>query len=157
MKQAVVSFSKLVICTSPINNTLFAAQHFAKFFFSCFFLLGISDVKKLNTMFMKVLGGKQGVLWEMCKWQMTCSLVKIWENSLDRFGAFFSHFIESCVKLKRFGSLWTTHTAFSFPTFFPYRMIDMSSLFPMWRRKVGKREDPAGDEVKNHKNKVMQI
>lgn len=77
MKQAVISFSKLVICTSPINNTLFAAQHFAKFFFSSFFLLGISDVKKLNTMFMKVLGGKQGVLCEMCKWQMTCSLVKI--------------------------------------------------------------------------------
>ena len=56
MKQAVVSFSKLVICTSPINNTLFAAQHFAKLFF--FFFLGISDVKKLNTMFMKVFGRK---------------------------------------------------------------------------------------------------
>lgn len=45
MKQAVlVSFSKLVICTSPINDALFAAQHFAKLLF--FFLLGISDVKK---------------------------------------------------------------------------------------------------------------
>ena len=70
-----VSFSKLVICTSPINNTLFAAQHFAKLLL--FFLLGISDVKKLNTMFMKVLGGKQGVLWEICKRLMKCSFVKI--------------------------------------------------------------------------------
>ena len=50
-------FSKLVICTSPINNTLFAAQHFAKLFFF-FFSLGISDVKKLNTMFMKVFERK---------------------------------------------------------------------------------------------------
>ena len=45
MKQAVlVSFSKLVICTSLINNTLFAAQHFAKLLF--LFLRGISDVKE---------------------------------------------------------------------------------------------------------------
>ena len=57
MKQAVVSFSKLVICTSPINNTLFAAQHFAKLFF--FFSPGyFRRKKKLNTMFMNVFGRK---------------------------------------------------------------------------------------------------
>lgn len=66
MKQAVlVSFSKLVICTSPINDALFAAQHFAKLLFF-FFAWVFQTLKKLNTMFMKVLGGKQGVLWEMC-------------------------------------------------------------------------------------------
>ena len=58
MKQAVVSFSKLVICTSPINNTLFAAQHFAKLFFFFFSPRYFRCKKKLNTMFMKVFGRK---------------------------------------------------------------------------------------------------
>ena len=59
MKQAVVSFSKLVICTSPINNTLFAAQHFAKLFFFFFFYPGyFRRKKKKNKMFMKFFGRK---------------------------------------------------------------------------------------------------
>ena len=63
-----VQVFELAICTSAIRHLVCPLKFSITFF--VWFLLVIAVFQETKAMLMQVFEGKQGVLWQMCKWRI---------------------------------------------------------------------------------------